>query len=390
MIRGISQIVVFLVAVTLLTGLVFYIKGAVKARANMPVPETEEVSLHPEVSVRSVSTGSYNAQITGYGSVSPHFELTLTARVAGQITMLSNSFETGKRVKQGEVIARLDNTEYKDALAQALKDLSDAKLSLLEEEREALQAKTEWESSGLTGKPDSKLVLHAPQVAAAKAAVTAAQAAVKTAQADLSYTRLAAPFDALVVARSVAPGSYVQEGAAIATLYSTDRAEITVSLSAGQWSGLPDMETLNTGKWPVAIGHAQTGCLWTGYILRASRQADENSRQQSVIVALNHPLDSDTPLLFGAFVTVNIQGPPISGLWELPGSSFSQKGEIWYVRQDNTLASFTTEPVFSHGESIYVAPPKGIADSSRKVLIHPLNHYLDDMAVTPVEENAHE
>nr|WP_320193496.1 efflux RND transporter periplasmic adaptor subunit [uncultured Desulfobacter sp.] len=390
MIRRISQIVIFGVAVVLLTGLIFYIKGAVKAQANMPVPEKEEVSRHPEVSVTSVSTGSYNAQITGYGSVSPHFELTLTARVAGQITTLSNTFETGKLVKKGEVIARLDNTEYKDALAQAQKDLSDAKLTLLEEERQALQAKTEWESSGLTGNPDSKLVLHEPQVAAAKAAVTAAQAAVETARADLSYTRITAPFDALVVARSVAPGSYVQEGTTIATLYSTDRAEITVSLSANQWSGLPDMETLNNGKWPVTLVHAQTGDQWSGYILRASRQADENSRQRSVIVALDHPLDSETPLLFGAFVTVNIQGPPMSGLWELPGSAFSQKGEIWYVKKDNTLASFTTEPVFSHGESIYVAPPKEIAGSAQKVLIHPLNHYLDDMAITPVEENIHE
>ena len=390
MIRRIFQIVVFGVALGLLVGLVFYIQGAIKAQAGLPGPEKGDVVRHPEVSVTSVSTGSYNAQITGYGSASPHFELTLTARVAGQVTILSNSFETGKRVKEGEVIGRLDTTEYKDALAQAQKDLSDAKLSLLEEEREALQAKAEWKSSGLTGEPASKLVFHDPQVAAAKAAVTAAKAAVETAKADLSYTRITAPFDALVVERSVAPGSYVQAGSTIATLYSTDRAEITVSLSATQWSGLPDMATLNTSKWPVSLAHAQTGRQWTGYILRTSRQVDETSRQQNVIVALDHPLDSDTPLLFGAFVIVNIQGPPMSGLWELPGSAFSQKGEIWYVKADNTLASFTTEPVFSHGESIYVVPPKDIAGSAQKVLIHPLNHYLDDMTVTPVEENTHE
>jgi hypothetical protein len=46
--------------------------------------------------------------------------------------------------------------------------------------------------------------------------------------------------------------------------------------------------------------------------------------------------------------------------------------------------------VFSHGESIYVTPPKDIADLAQKVLIHPLNHYLEDMAVTPVEEKTHE
>ncbi|WP_321492408.1 efflux RND transporter periplasmic adaptor subunit [uncultured Desulfobacter sp.] len=390
MIRRTSQIVVLLIAVGLLTGLVFYIQGAIKAQASQPAPEKEQVVLHPEVSVISVSTGSYNAQITGYGSASPHFELTLAARVAGQVTTLSNTFETGKLVKKGEVIVQLDTTEYKDALAQAQKDLSDAQLALLEEERSALQAKAEWQSSGLTGEPASDLVLHGPQVAAAKAAVTAARAAVETAEADLSYTRITAPFDALVVERSVAPGSFVQAGSTIAVLYSTDRAEITVSLSAAQWSSLPDMATLNVGTWPVTLVHAQTGRQWSGYILRASRQVDDKSRQQSVIVALDEPLDSQNPLLFGTFVSVNIEGQPMSGLWELPASAFSQKGEIWYVKADNTLSSFTTQPVFSHGESIYVAPPEDIADSPRKVLIHPLNHYLDDMAVTPVQESSHE
>ncbi len=198
------------------------------------------------------------------------------------------------------------------------------------------------------------------------------------------------PFDALVVERSVAPGSFAQAGSTIATLYSTDRAEITINLSAAQWAGMPDIETLNKGTWPVTLVHAQTGRTWAGYILRASRQANEQSRQQSVIVALDHPLNSDSPLLFGSFVTVNIEGPPKDGLWALPGSAFSQKGEIWYVKPDNTLASFTTEPVFSHGQSIYVTPPEDIAGAPQKVLIHPLNHYLDDMAVTPVQENTNE
>ena len=115
MIRRISQIVVFLVAVCLLAGLVFYIQGAVKAQAALPAPEKSDVVQHPEVSVTSVTTGSYNAQITGYGSASPHFELSLTARVAGQVTDISSTFETGKRVKNGEVLVRLDTTEYEEA-----------------------------------------------------------------------------------------------------------------------------------------------------------------------------------------------------------------------------------------------------------------------------------
>lgn len=390
MIRRISQAIVFFIAVIFLVGLIFYIQGAIKAQASLPAPQKQEVNTHPQVSVISVSPGSYSARITGFGSVSPHFELTQTARVAGQVKTLSLTFEIGKRIKKGELIAQLDDTEYKEALALTRKDLSDAKLSLLEEQRQALQAKTEWQSSGMTGEPASELVLRGPKVAGAKAAVTAAKAAVETARANLSYTRITAPFDSLVVERSVALGSFVQAGSTIATLYSTDRAEITVSLSALQWSGLPDPDKLDNTNWPVTLVHAQTGQKWFGYILRACFNVDEKSRQRSLIIALDKPLDAPSPLLFNTFVQARIQGRNMDNLWELPDSAFSQKGDIWYVTKDNTLASFSTEPLFSQGESIYVAPPQTLAQSVQKVLVHPLNHYLNNMIVNPVEEETNE
>ncbi len=386
MIRRLFQFLVFLAAVLMVAGIVLYIQKAVKAQAARPALQKEEVVQHPEVSVTMVSAGSYHARITGFGSVSPHFELTLTARVSGQVKTLSNAFETGKRIKKGELMAALDDTEYRQALATAQKELSDAQLSLLEEQRQAVQAKAEWQSSGLSGEPASELVLRGPQVAAAKQAVAAAKAAVETAKADLSHTKITAPFDALVVERSVSPGSFVQAGSTLAALYSTDRAEITVSLSDSQWSGLPDTKALSSGKWPVTLVHAQSGREWTGYILRALGQVDEKSRQQRLIVALDSPLDSDPPLLFNTFVKVTINGQTMDNLWELPGSAFSQKGEIWYVAADNTLASFSTEPLFSYQDAVYVIPPEDLAGTPRKILIHPLSHYLKGMTVNPVEE----
>ena len=87
---------------------------------------------------------------------------------------------------------------------------------------------------------------------------------------------------------------------------------------------------------------------------------------------------------------MNPSGPFPSRVFRITSYNVCYTKLLRYVKKDNTLASFTTKPVFSHGESIYVVPPEDIAGSAQKVLIHPLNHYLDDMAVTPVEENTHE
>ncbi|MFO7860953.1 MAG: hypothetical protein R6U41_07000 [Desulfosalsimonas sp.] len=118
--------------------------------------------------------------------------LTLASKVSGQVQSLAEDFEPGKRFKKGEILARLEDSDYRAAVAAADHDLSDARLSLLEEDRKALQAKAEWEASGVSGKPASELVLHKPQVAAAEAAVANARAAQKP-TAILSKSVLADP-----------------------------------------------------------------------------------------------------------------------------------------------------------------------------------------------------
>uniref|UniRef100_UPI00356A0C65 efflux RND transporter periplasmic adaptor subunit n=1 Tax=Marinobacter sp. TaxID=50741 RepID=UPI00356A0C65 len=223
-----------------------------------------------------------------------------------------------------------------------------------------------------------------PQVAEAKAAVSAAEAAVASAKKDLAQTLIRAPFDALIVSRNVSPGSYLQAGGEIAELYSADRVEISLPLSQQDWHNLPNITVLNKGRWPVALISVETGQQWSGYIQRAERHLDDTTRQQSLVAAVDRPLEQAEILAPGTFVRAEIQGRELNNLWRLPASSLSQRGEIWY-ETDGILARFSSAPVASDEQAIYIRPPSSLYGQPVNVLAHPLSTYMPGMAVNPVE-----
>lgn len=386
MIRRYSQWFILITAIVILLAAVFFIRQGILAQANRPAPVKTVTEHHPDVSVVTVQAESFDAKVSAFGAASPHFSLTLTAQVAGQVNTLAEAFEPGKRLKNGDFIAQLEDSNYQAALAATRQDLEDARLALLEEQHKGLQAKVEWESSGVSGEPDSELVLRKPQLAAAEAALANAKTALASARKDLEQTRITAPFDALVVERLIAPGSYLQAGTEIATLYSTDRLEIAFSLSAEEWAKLPETNGLDNGQWPVKLTNVENEQSWPGRILRVEKHLDETTRQRDLIVAVDNPLDLNPPLLPGTFVKAQISGRSLANLWKLPNSALSQKGEIWHVTADNALDFFTADPAFSDAANIYITASDALATDAQQVLVHPLSSYIKGMTVNPVEE----
>lgn len=416
MIRRSAQRLVLLSAVALLVGAVLYVRGQMQGAPGGPPfggppggpppgPQSGPAggapgpqpgkgadpvaggqttpAQRPEVRVVQIEPGSYQAQVAGYGEARARYALSLTAQVAGRVVALADNLQSGLRVGKGEVLLELEDTDYRAAVASAENDLAAAKLALLEEERQGIQARAEWKASGLKGKPDSALVLREPHLAAAKAAVANAEAALASARHDLAETRIRAPFDAMVVSRSVAPGSYVQAGTEVATLYSADRIEISVPLPEQDWEKLPTAAELKQATWPVVLRSVDSGQRWDGYVLRAEQHLDETTRQRALIVAVDRPLDRSPPLLPGTFLHATVAGRHLDGLLKLPSSALSLRGEIWAIGANDTLRSFPAEAVFADGEGLYVDAPEATS-APLEVVVHPLNGYLQGMAVKPV------
>ncbi|MCG3725501.1 efflux RND transporter periplasmic adaptor subunit [Vibrio cincinnatiensis] len=339
------------------------------------------------VSVIDVNIGHYSAQVQGYGEAKPRYALNITAEVSGRVLTLGPGLESGQRVKKGEVLATLDQTKYQQAVSEAQSELATATLNLLEEERQGEQAKLEWQRSGLSGEPDSPLVLRQPQRDQAKAALTNAQKVLAKAQYDLKNTVIYAPFDGLVVSRDIQLGSYLQEGGQVATLYSTDVVEVVIPLSEAQWLNLPIRSNTELARhpqsWSVELRYRQMA--WNGYVTRVEQHLDSNTRQRALVVTVAQPLDIEPPLYPGTFVTAIVDGTPLKQSWKLPQSAISQQGEIWYIDSQGQLASILAEKQFESGGFVYV---KAFTHESVQIVQRPLSSYQVGTLVQVISEVA--
>ncbi|MEZ9345846.1 efflux RND transporter periplasmic adaptor subunit [Vibrio splendidus] len=321
---------------------------------------TLAVSQQQQVSVVLATLGDYQAEVVGYGEAKSRYELMFSTEVSGRVEAISSQFETGQVIGQGDVIANIDSTSYQQAVTRAKANVAQAQLDLLEEQRQGEQAKSEWQRSGLSGEPDSPLVLREPQLAQVTAALENAKLELVKAEQDLEKTTLVAPFDSLVVSRDVQPGSYAQTGAQIATLYSVDEVEVSVPLSESQWLSLPnsDNSQLKEQPWPVTLSSSDGQYQWQGYVERVEQHLQQDTRQRSLIVKVDNPLEQEKDLYPGTFVQATISGKQLTQLWELPASALSQQGDLWFVDDNGLLSKSNANVEFEKGGLIYIDPTK--------------------------------
>ncbi len=167
-----------------------------KRKAEVPsVPVTVVKAEERDVPVRLQVVGRAEA----YESV------VLKARVDGQVAAVL--FTEGQHVKQGDVLIRLDPTDFAARLQQA--EASAAR-------DQALSAKSRADTARYSALKDRNFVSEEKvndirtNEAAAVANLNASKAAVELARLQLSYATIRAPFSGVVGARLVFPGSSVK------------------------------------------------------------------------------------------------------------------------------------------------------------------------------------
>lgn len=360
------------------------INGALSAnQQNTPPPKAP--TQYPKVSVSLVQATSHQASVSAYGEITSRNKLSLTSQVGGKVTQLAPNFLTGKVFKKGQVIAKLETIEYKQALANAKASLADAKLALAQEALNAKQAATEWQQSGLAQHEASDLVLRKPQLAVANAKHELAQQAVEKAVYDLAQTQIIAPFDALIVTKNIQVGSNVQAGSDIAIIYDISLFEVTLPLSVSQWQALASGDKGALTEAVVTLSDDANNLQWQANINRVEQHIDTNSRQRALVVNIADPLSLSTPLFPGTFVKATVAGAQIDNLWKLPASALIDNNTVWQISEDDLLRPLAIDVVFSQGDSVYVKPQADIQQA--QIVNRPLASYLTNMKVIPsIEE----
>ncbi|MGD8673603.1 MAG: efflux RND transporter periplasmic adaptor subunit, partial [Thiogranum sp.] len=176
------------------------------------------------VEVAAIEHGPIELRRTFTGTLDARAEFVVAPKIAGRIADMT--VDLADTVTRGQVVARLDNAEYLQAVTQAEADLAVARANLAEAssqltiaERE-LQRLDKLRERGVSSESQRDLA-KADQLAkqahleVTRAQVTRAQAALETARIRLGYTEVSADWTAGSDSRQVAE-RYLDEGGTVA------------------------------------------------------------------------------------------------------------------------------------------------------------------------------
>ena len=330
-------IVLLAVAVT-----VVMIKTKPQARRQKP-PAPQ-----PRVTVYTIGQETEPVKIKGFGSVKAKRSVNITPRVSGEVVEKSADCEPGGYFIAGQLLLKIDDTDYLLAVARAEADVAQAEVNLARAEEEAQVARREWAeigSRGLAGSGEetepSPLVLHEPQLKLAQAGLEAARAALRQARVNLERCSIIAPFAGRVLDVDIDVGQYLRAGNPIGTIYATDIAEITVPVPDDDlaWIRL-DQAGSGAGQVQITADFAGAHHVWTGRAVRLGGAVDARSRLVPVVVEVDNPYQEDgtrPPLVEGMFVEVTFPGTPPAGAVVIPRSALRPDNRVWVVAPGDTL-----------------------------------------------------
>ena len=154
-----------------------------------------------QYAVAAATRGDIQQHVTASGSLSAVVSVDVGSQVSGKISQLRADFNSP--VKKGQLVAEIDPTVYQAQLRQAEGDLASAKAEVTLK-RQNLERKKIL----VPLKAASQLDLDqaVAELAQSEATVTIKEAALQSAQANLSYCKITAPVDGIVISRKVDEG----------------------------------------------------------------------------------------------------------------------------------------------------------------------------------------
>lgn len=376
LVRGLLPLLLLLVGVGVAVALV-----RSRPRAERSSPATRAL----RVEVVEATPQSLPVHVRGTGTVQPSRRVSLSAEVSGRITHVAPAVVPGGRLKEGELLARIDPRDYEVAVQQEESRVKAAELELQLEQGRQQIAVREWELLS-QGRPveESPLALRKPQLAATEQALLASKAGLARARLNLERTSLRAPFNALVLTESLEAGQVVSPGSAVATLIGTDRFWVSVSVAVEDLARL-DIPGLNAEQGSPAQVMQRLGgeapIVRSGAVLRLQGELDPQARTATLLVAVDRPLDPPNgglPLLSGAYVEVDITGRPVEGSYLLPRTALVEGNQVWLVTAQGTLSRRQVEVAWRTREEVIIS--RGLQQAER-VVISPLAMPIEGMPV---------
>ena len=252
------------------------------------------------VTTSSVQQKTMPIYLTGLGTVTAYYSVTIKTRVDGEL--MSVNVREGQKVKKGQPLAQIDSGPYAAALAQAegqlAKDEATSAYAKVESDRY-----TKLFKAGVVSQDSQQT--QAANAGQSEGAIQADKATIQAAKVNLAYTRITSPIDGVVGLRLVDPGNIVHAADSTGLLLVTQFQPISVIFTLPE-DELPQVRQtlLKSTKLVVeAYDRSQKTLLATGKLLTLDNQIDTATGTDKVKAVFDN---KDNALFPNQFVNIRL------------------------------------------------------------------------------------
>lgn len=364
----------------LVVALGIFFRGYLIATGPVLPPQDSEY-LIPLVEFTVANPETTTLDMIAFGEVRPRSTSSIVAEVSARVTFVSDKLYRGAFFESGEVLLRLDDTDFQSALAVSLATQDQASAALELEEAAVAIAAEEWKMLGKGEASDA--ALRKPQLASAKATLRAAVANVKVAENNLARTTIYAPYAGRTQMRSVELGNWVAPGSPLATIYATDAAEVSLPLPADALGklglGLAGPAAPIQVDFTAAIG--DTTGHWQGELVRTDAMIDPSTRMMEAIALLKNPFlasDENSALAPGMFLRATIRGREVQGVVRIPRHALRNGSIVRIMTAEDRAQERTVEVLQNTVHETLIASGLEAGD---RVILTELPLFVDGMKV---------
>lgn len=310
--------------------------------------------------------------VSAIGTVIPAKKVTLVPEVSGKIVAQNKNLVPGGRIEKGQIVIRINPSDFDLALDQQRAKVTQASTDLTVEQGRQAVAEREWnliQEDIRSTNTSKKLVTREVHLESAEAHLKSARSGLRKAELNRNRTVIRAPFHALVTEEFVDVGQVVGQSTQIATLVASNPFWIRASVPMDRlsWIRIPRrpgeqgsqvrvFQQIGPGLAEQRIGH----------VVKLLGEIDPKGQMARILVEIKNPLDPGDdpnapklPLLIGANVRLEIDGPVLEDTVELPRMALREANRIWVKDDDGKLSIRAVEVIWAGDRTVYVNGPIG-------------------------------